>query len=55
MRYWYKDNWNGGIHEFASLRAAKAAAKKECGMSITIGDHTTGEYIIVPASGYTYP
>ncbi len=56
MRYWYRDHWNGGLHEFASLRAAKAAAKQECGVSLTIHDRTTGNIVcFAPASGYSYP
>ena len=35
-KYWYHDNWVGTRREFKTLKAAKEAAKKETGVSITI-------------------
>ena len=34
--FWYHDNWVGTRREFKTLEAAKKAAKKETGVSITI-------------------
>lgn len=53
--YWYKDNWNGGIHEFKTLSAAKKAAKDECGCTIYIHKKGSGIIHTVKASGYCYP
>ena len=55
MQYYYRDNWNGGVHEFATLREAKAAARRECGSVIRIRKMGSEVVHIVEASGYTYP
>ena len=55
MKFWYRDNWTGDIHEFASLRAAKSAAKNECGMTIRIHNAVGDIVCVADATGYTYP
>jgi hypothetical protein len=35
-RWWFNDKWDGHRHEFLTLKAAKAAAKEQCGASVTI-------------------
>ena len=55
MKYWYKDHWSGSIHEFSTLREAKASAKEECGASISIYRKDGSTACVVDASGYTYP
>ena len=54
MKYWYKDNWNGTIHEFKTLREAKAAAKRECGAVIRIYRQNGSLACSMDASGHIY-
>ena len=55
MKFWYRDNWCGNKKEFSTLRAAKTAAQKEDGLSITIFRSKDGGIAeIVKANGYTY-
>lgn len=53
--YWYMDNWNGSIHYFSTLRAAKAAAKKETGVSVFIHNNVGKSTVVAEASGYCLP
>lgn len=53
--YWYKDNWNGGIHEFKTLKEAKQSAAKEDGNYIAIYRNDGTRATTVEATGYTYP
>ena len=53
-KYYYRDNWSGDIHRFASLREAKKNAAKECGMSIAVCN-ASGIVCTVKASGIVYP
>lgn len=53
-KYYYRDNWSGDVHRFASLREAKKSASKECGMSISICN-ASGIVCTVKASGIVYP
>jgi hypothetical protein len=53
--YWYKDNWNGTIHEFKTLREAEQSAAKEDGNWIAIYRKDGTRAATVEATGYTYP
>lgn len=51
--YFYFDNWSGAKKEFRSLRTAKAEAKNETGVSISIVELPSNKIIHTPASGHT--
>lgn len=53
-KYWFRDSWNGERRTFANLWAARRAAKKEYGNSVTIYDPKSNIVEFANASGI-YP
>lgn len=55
-KFWYRDNWNGTIHEFSTLKEAEEQATREDGTYIAIYRSKDGSLAkTVEANGYTYP
>ena len=57
-KYWYRDNWHGDEHSFNTLKAAKEAASRETGNTVTIyRNHPYGRMneivCFAEASGFT--
>lgn len=53
--YFYKDNWNGKKHSFATLKEAKKAAAQETGIEIAVFNAKTNKIHFTSASGFVYP
>lgn len=53
--FWYKDNWNGTMHEFKTLKEAIQQASKEDGNYIVIYRKDGSIAKTVKSTGYTYP